>query len=128
MLVQQLHFEEIYINFLIVNHTHNIIDQYFSILSKALGPCNWVGSQMSLVNLFDVCHSDESQKPGVQRELKLIYDVVKAWKPYINEDIKYYNVPHCFKLFMKHGQCIMQWKYVSSDKEWKPKIPVLEAG
>jgi hypothetical protein len=89
MLVQQLHFEEIYINFLIVNHTHNIIDQYFSILSKALGPCNWVGSQMSLVNLFDVCHSDESQKPGVQRELKLIYDVVKAWKPYINEDIKY---------------------------------------
>ena len=128
MLVQQLHFEEIYINFLIVNHTHNIIDQFFSILSKALGRCNWIGSPMSLVNLFDVCHHDIASKPGVQRELRVIYDVVKAWKPFINEDIKYYNVPHCFKIFMMHGQAIKQWKYVSSDREWKPRIPNLEAG
>ena len=126
-LIEKLHFEELFMNFLIVGHTHNILDQYFSVLSKAIGKCEWIGSQMSLANKFDTCHSIPSEKPGIQRELRVIYDVVTAWAPYLNSDIHYYNVPHCFKFFLKNGFAVMQWKNLSSDLEWKPKLPVLEA-
>ena len=114
-------------NFLIVGHTHNILDQYFSVLSKAIGNCRWIGSPFSLVNLFDKCHSADKDKPGLQREVRVIYDVVKAWAPYLNGTIKYYNIPHCFKFSLKHGFAVMQWKQLSTDIAWKPKLPPLEA-
>ena len=81
---------------------------------------------LSLVHLFETCHSSETEKPAVQKEIRAIYNVEKALAPYINKNIKYYNVPHCFKFSLKHAFAIMQWKYCSTDNDWKPRPPDLE--
>ena len=47
LLVEQGHFDEIQVNFLIVGHTHTTIDQYFSVITKQLYE-KFVGSPLSL--------------------------------------------------------------------------------
>ena len=44
------------INFLIVGHTHSSIDQYFSVLSKAIDSAEWIGSPISLQALCSQAH------------------------------------------------------------------------
>jgi len=102
-------------------------------MSKGVGSCRFIGSPLALRHLFDICHRRNpktgitTQKPGLQRPLRVIYDVVKAWNSYINKDIQYFNVPHAFVHFRSSlGVAVMQWKYVSTDSEWLPRRPQLE--
>jgi hypothetical protein len=133
MLVELNFFNEILVNFLIVGHTHTSIDQYFSVLSRKIREASWIGSPLTFAWLIQHAHSTEF-RPSVVRELTFIYDVVGALSPYINNDVHYYQKPHCLRfLRLSHsGICIMQYKdfsdMITSDfqtitEEWKPKLP-----
>lgn len=48
LLAQKLHFDEIFVNFLIVGHTHTTIDQYFSVITNKICSKKFVGSPLAL--------------------------------------------------------------------------------
>ena len=64
-LVELGYFDVMEMNFLIVGHTHSSIDQYFSVLSKAITNAEWIGSPLSLQALC----SNQAHKP---RRMKLL--------------------------------------------------------
>ena len=70
LLVEQRHFDEIRVNFLIVGHTHAPIDQYFSVITKKLFG-KFVGSPESLRNLFNQC-----QDPLINSQIFVQYDSI----------------------------------------------------
>jgi hypothetical protein len=96
LLVELNLFDEITLGFLIVGHTHSTIDQFFSVLCKAIDSCFFIGSPMALHELYSKCCNDFRMIPKKQRTIHVAYDYVKAFKPYINKGVKYYQVPHCF--------------------------------
>ena len=134
MLVENHKFDEILVNFLIVGHTHTSIDQYFSVISRKIREASWIGSPLSLLWLLQHAHA-AGHRPAVVREIPFIYDVVTALAPYINNDIKYYQKPHCFRFrrLSKSGICYMQYRDFSDmvlngqdvpiSEEWRPRLP-----
>lgn len=123
-LVELGYFEAIDMNFLIVGHTHSSIDQYFSVLSKAIKSAEFIGSPISLQALCSQAHKDRS-RPSVNRQLDVCYNLVDAMKPYINKKIKFFQVPHCFSFRRRGNKCIMFYKLFSSHEKWLPTEPEL---
>jgi hypothetical protein len=146
LLVETMVFDKIQVNFLIVGHTHSSIDQYFSILSKAIGDCEFIGSPMALEALFEKAHKAGklANKPLIQRQLTAYYDVITALFPYVNKKIKvslslnlkylfkmlnffflikFFQVPHRFVITLFGGRAIMQYKMFSGDEEFLPRRP-----
>lgn len=130
-LVELGYFDVMEMNFLIVGHTHSSIDQYFSVLSKAITNAEWIGSPLSLQALCNQAHKptrgeqDEiiERRPSVNRQIEVYYDVVSALKPYINDKIKFFQVPHSFLFKKVCGKCIMQYKLFSSNAKYLPLEP-----
>ena len=84
-----------HINFLIVGHTHCSLDQYFSVISRAILNCEFIGSPEGLIELYGTAHQGTavSQRPLVNRQVHAIYDWVQFYAPFINGK--------CFDLFFK---------------------------
>lgn len=123
-LVELGYFEAIDINFLIVGHTHSSIDQYFSVLSKAIKKAEFIGSPLSLQALCSQAHKDRA-RPAVNRQIEVYYNVVDALKPYINNKIHFYQVPHCYVFRRLGNKCIMQYKLFTTHAAWLPIQPEL---
>ena len=123
-LVELGYFDAIDINFLIVGHTHSSIDQYFSVLSKAIKSAEFIGSPISLQALCSQAHKDRA-RPSVNRQIDVYYNVVDALKPYINKKIKFFQVPHCFSFRRRGNKCVMFYKLFSSHEKWLPAEPDL---
>ena len=123
-LVELGYFDAIDMNFLIVGHTHSSIDQYFSVLSKAIKSAEFIGSPISLQALCSQAHKDRA-RPSVNRQLDVCYNIVDALKPYINKKIKFFQVPHCFSFRRRGNKCIMFYKLFSSHEKWLPVEPDL---
>jgi hypothetical protein len=130
-LVENGYFDVLEVNFLIVGHTHSSIDQYFSVLSKAISSAEWIGSPLSLQALCSQAHkptrggNDEiiERRPSVNRQIEVYYDVVSALKPYINDQIKFFQVPHHFLFRRVCGKCIMQYKLFPQNPTYLPQEP-----
>ena len=130
-LVECGYFDIMEINFLIVGHTHSSIDQYFSVLSKAIDSAEWIGSPISLQALCSQAHkatrgdNDEiiDRRPSINRQIEVYYDVVSALKPYINDQIKFFQVPHHFLFRRVCGKCIMQYKLFPQNPTYLPQEP-----
>lgn len=90
-LVELNYFDEIYINFLIVGHTHNRTDQYFSTLSSLLYSIFFCASPLALVALLK---GNPTPLPLVVKRIDIIYEVDTAMNKLqvINKKIKYYQV------------------------------------
>jgi len=90
-LVEFDYFEVIYIWFLIVGHTHNSVDQYFSVLSKLLFSIFFCGSPLALAYLLA---NYPVPLPILVKNIDVIYNVDTAMNKLkvINNTIKYYLV------------------------------------
>ena len=145
LLVQEGHFRVVEVFFLIVGHTHTSIDQYFSVISRMIWMCAFLGSPISLESLlagedFEISMSGNSwvnneeqerklkSKPLLVRKLSVIYDMKTALTPLINPKLMYYSIPHQFRFEIYHGVCCMQYKMFSSQKDLLPLRPELNQG
>ena len=94
-LVELGYFDALDINFLIVGHTHSSIDQYFSVLSKAIKSAEFIGSPISLQALCSQAHKDRTANYS-EPSTWCMLQIVDALKPYINKKIKFFQVPNFF--------------------------------
>ncbi|KAK3261765.1 hypothetical protein CYMTET_29341 [Cymbomonas tetramitiformis] len=106
------------LNYLIVGHTHENIDQMFSRFSVAL----------RRINVFDIEHLMEVArscfKDGVSPECQLIDEVhdIKSWMSGCYNKIRDVSYQHAFKIIRaEDGQVIGQGKLYSFDPTWLPK-------
>jgi len=68
------------INFLVVGHTHCPLDQYFSVLSKAILKAIFIASPEALMELFDTAHKIEvaDQLSGTGSKCMLLSSTVSV--------------------------------------------------
>ena len=117
---------------MVVGHTHNRLDQWFSVLSKAIQNRAFIGSVIALHALYKIAHSDEESNKRPSRVIQLDYyhDWVEYLEPHINDKIKNYQIPHRTKFSLHDGKCIMQYMVFSPSVDWKenwlPHIPSYE--
>ena len=124
LLVESWSFDEIEIAFLIVGHTHASIDQYFSVISKAIKKAVFIGTPIALLELIRRSHNNSWAQRAITREIKVYYDMKAMFAPYINKKIKYYNLPHLYRVVPSFGHtAICQYKVDCSMPHWNPQQP-----
>jgi hypothetical protein len=77
------------------------------------------------MHLLARAHRDTSCRPLHSERIDVVYDFKEAADPYI-EDIKYHQVPLCFKFVLLRSQkkAIMLYKLFSTDEyQWLPIPP-----
>ena len=109
MLVELGFVDRIFLNFLIVGHTHCSIDQYFSVLTRAIKKCSFIGSPMALWNLYAVAHKNEKRRPSINKLIEVVYDMKAMLKPYLNPAM-YFTIPHVFVFHLRFSKCVLQYK------------------
>ena len=110
LLIEQEFFDVINVNFLIVGHTHASIDQFFSVLGRAISRSAFIGyriflhrynidyltnlinmiclgSPLSLINLFKE-ETKETYNILVARQISVYYDFSEAISTIVNKEIK----------------------------------------
>ena len=96
-------FEEIAVYFLIVGHTHSLIDQIFSRLSNYIKGCRFIGSPISLQALFsEKAIKYDPYRLTVNRQVRKFYDWKKFLAGKINAKVKNYQIPHAFRFKKIH--------------------------
>jgi hypothetical protein len=120
LLIELEHLDTIYVNFLVVGHTHTTVDQYFSVLTRKICSKKFVGSPIALRELFKECRN-----PMVIRPIEIYYDYKSYLKPIINSNLKNYQLPHCFRISSVAKRAICVHKPFSTSPKWLPHKPSL---
>ena len=129
LLIETFAFDEIEIAFLIVGHTHASIDQYFSVIAKAIRKAHFIGTPVALMELVRRCHDSSWQQKAIIRDIKVYYDLKSMFQPYVNKRIKYYNIPHIFRFTPSFGHvAVMEYKNFIGNKfmPQRPVAPILD--
>jgi hypothetical protein len=78
LMVQKGLFKEVHIKFLIVGHTHCSIDQYFSVIARALNRCSYIASPLALETVWSTAFNGDEMgrlNPLVIRKIDAVYDL-----------------------------------------------------
>eukprot|EP01034_Spumella_vulgaris_P021246 gene21246-27263_t len=97
LLIEGYNFDEIEIAFLIVGHTHASIDQYFSVIAKAIRKVEFIGTPIALLELIRRCHESSWGQSAVIREIKVYYDLKTMFEPYRNKRLTDYGDHHILR-------------------------------
>ena len=95
-------FSEVYVGFLMVGHTHEDIDQFFSVISTWLKKIETIcPDPLSLGNAIKAAFENSkklrSQTPEVFHVRALEnFDYDTFYAPYLNKTLHYYSKPHQF--------------------------------
>lgn len=99
-LVEDCYFDEIEMFFFVVGHTHNILDQWFGVLARAIREANFIGSVFALHAIYKIAHDKkvEHLRPKEVHLMETYHDWRKFYAPLLNEDIHHYLIPLRWKL------------------------------
>jgi hypothetical protein len=99
-IIEDCYFDEIEMFFLVVGHTHNILDQWFGVLARAIRKANFIGSALAIHAIYMIAHKDkvEHLRPKEVHQIETYYDMRKYYAPLVNEDIHHYAIPLRWKL------------------------------
>lgn len=98
--VEECYFDCIEVFFLLVGHTHNILDQWFGVLATAIQSANFIGSVLALHELYKIAHAESSKnlRPKEVYQLEVYHDWRKRYAPVVNNEIHNYSVPLRWRL------------------------------
>jgi hypothetical protein len=130
-LIESGYFEEIEMFFLVVGHTHNHLDQWFSVLSKAIKRSDKLMTVIALHELFRLAHRNrndsDNKTPARIIQLTTYHDWERYYAPVRNDNIMYYNIPHRVKFgpLVAGLKCPYYYMHFSPTVEWEAKwLPV----
>lgn len=94
LLVELGLFKRINVSFLIVGHTHCLIDQWFSTITKIIKRQRFIGTPLAMENLLYQYQGKKStfKNPEKQQHVHAVYNIRAMLEPYINENIKWFQV------------------------------------
>ena len=141
IMVETKQIKTVELHFLLVGHTHCSVDQYFSVLSKVgrlikpinfdgithseslqkLALAHFIATPLSMEAFLAQAHGTLLQRPKVSRLLDVVYDFVGAMKPFICQEIKFFSVPHYYRLTLFRGKCIAEYKIRSTTNHLMPR-------
>jgi hypothetical protein len=119
ILVELCLFKVIQVNFLIVGHTHCSVDRMFGTFSDRINACKFIASPHALRHLLVTSIHDRAV---FNMEIISVYDWKSFLQPYINPKIKYYGIPHNFRISLKYHKAVFQYRLYSTFK-WLPVEP-----
>lgn len=130
-IVEDRFFDEIEMFFLVVGHTHNILDQWFSVLAKAIRNAHFIGSVLAIQELYKIAHTDKNEhlRPALVHQLRTYHDWRRLYAPVYNEEIHHYGIPLRFKLTLDEQLGVATMRYMpfsppyglKTHEVWHPK-------
>ena len=118
--------------FLIVGHTHNPVDRWFSILSRAIKKADFIGSILAMQALFVLACQQDAKRVGLDTtviQLTTYRDYRKFYAPVLNDKISNYQLPARFIIKRNEvwAKATMQYMNVSPlpgmPAKWLPLLP-----
>lgn len=97
LLIELGHIDCAYMNFLIVGHTHDSLDQIFSVLSNKIND-SVIATIPAMHELYSSAHSDYHERPWYVLQLEVVHDWSGFFSPFINTRISRHSLPHRFKV------------------------------
>ena len=134
LLVFHGYVEEVQLSFLIVGHTHEDIDQFFSVLTKHLMNLKVVKTPQAFQTEIEKASSGKRRKV-VARTVDAVLNWTDALKPFSNqtiagiqratfnvdEDVKEVRSPHVFRFTLRQdGMVAMHYKEFHCHQVWLP--------
>ena len=98
--IEECYFDSIEMFFLLVGHTHNILDQWFGVLAAAIRKANFIGSFIALHELYKIAHEESSRnlRPKEVKQLEIYHDWKKRYGSVVNESIHNFGIPLRWRL------------------------------
>ena len=115
------YFAEIHLGFLLVGHTHEDIDQIFSVIFGTLKRQD-VDSMQQLLDLVKEGTSP-TETFRISRHLEYIWDWKKFITPYLFTcpcAFEGISKPHHFRFYLKNNKTFVKTKHYARDSNWKP--------
>lgn len=132
-LVKENIFWKIKVGFLMVGHTHEDIDQFFSVIAKHLKKMHIIcPDQTSMFIEIPNAFDNEKDKPLVRTFAATeMLDYVKFYDEFIDPEISYHQEPHQYRIKTfgdGHGKLVVlvHYKMWCESRIWLPKIDVPE--
>ena len=99
-IIEDCYFDVIEMFFFVVGHTHNILDQWFGVLARAIRKANFIGTVLALHAIYKTAHADkvEHLRPKEVHQIEIYHDFRKYYSPLINEEIHHFNIPLRWRL------------------------------
>ena len=94
-LVEMGYLDEVFVNFLIVGHTHCNLDQNFSVISKKVHSSEFIGSPVAMRALYNTAHDREEDRPLCNIHLEYVHDYKKHFAPVITKKLKNFQLKFC---------------------------------
>lgn len=127
LLVECGYFDEVYLSFLVVGHTHCSIDQNFSVIAKKIFRSRYILSPLAMRELMNQSNAILRTRAKLEREavlkgqnkskvdnycdaniflnccddhiiVEVVPDYKSLFKPFLPKGIKFHQVPHRYKI------------------------------
>ena len=135
LLVELCWFRVIYLGFLVVGHTHALIDQTFSAMKRRINHAKFIASPAAMMKLLAADSAPEIatgrsgksvaskyRVPAAQHQVAVVHDYKTLLTPYFDKAVSMYNVPYNFKIENLGGvACVQAQMYVGA--AWFPQRP-----
>ena len=121
VLVGLRYFAEVYLSFLLVGHTHEDIDQRFSVISGTLKRQD-IDSLQELLELIKKGAS-HTEAFATSRHLEYVWDWKEFITPYLYTGLNTFvgiSTKHHFKFYLKENKPFVQTKDYDRDPIWEP--------
>jgi hypothetical protein len=135
LLVELSWFRVVFVGFLVVGHTHALIDQTFSAIKRRISKAKFIASPAAMMKLLEATSAPELvtgrsgrttvskyRMPAAQYRVAIVHDYKTLLEPYFDKAVSMYNVPYNFKIENLGGiACVQAQMYVGA--AWFPARP-----
>ena len=121
VLVGLRYFAKVYLSFFLVEHTHEDIDQRFSIISGTLKHQD-IDSLQELLELIKK-RASHTEAFAASRHLEYVWDWKEFITPYLYSGLNAFvgiSTKHHFKFYLKENKLLVQTKDYACDPIWEP--------
>jgi hypothetical protein len=132
-LVESCYFDYIEVFFLVVGHTHNPVDRWFSLLARSILAADFIGSTIAMQELFKLaCRNELSLSDPTVIEMHTYRDYRAFYEPVLNTEIHNFSIPHRFLIERHHvwGTAFMRYMLFSPKagwgNKWQPYTPAAD--